>query len=122
METYTHNMKIILVDASGNMAFDHDYLTEIKKELCTLRAANVVWNNKTIPVSVQWTKKHLNYIDEQFMGDLFTHSVYDYDSVVIDHAKQIISSVKNKTYYTARFYISRLVGDKSVCPHSFGVA
>ena len=120
MESYTHNLKIILID-NDNIVLDNDLLNEIKNKLCQLNITTVKWNNKNISVSIQWHRKELNNIDKHFMGDLFVNSIYDFDSILINHTKQIISSINNNSNYTVKFYIFRLIGDKTICSDSYGV-
>lgn len=122
METYTHNLQIFLFDKKGNVVIDNDYLEQIKNTLCTIHTKEVKWNTKNIQATIWWNKKNLNNIDKYFMGDLFLNSIYDQDSIIIDHTKQIISCVENRKNYDIRFYITRLVGDKSPLIESFGTA
>ena len=121
MEAYTHNLKIILVDNSGNIILDNEFLEEIKNTLCQLNTKKVLWNNKKIDIIIEWHRKELNNIEKQFMGDLFSNPIYDYDSIIVDHTKQIIASINNKSNYNIRFYVSKLIGDKTICRDSFGV-
>lgn len=120
METYTHNLKIILVDTSGNIISDNNLLDEIKNVLCQSNTKDVKWNNKNIKINLQWNKKELNNIEKHLMGDLFLNSIYDYDSIIVNHTTQVISSINNKSNYSVKFYISRLIGDKKICPDSYG--
>ena len=36
MDRYTHNLKIILLDDSGNIILDGEFLDEIKSALCQI--------------------------------------------------------------------------------------
>jgi len=121
MEVYTHNLKIILVDSIGNIISDDEFLEEIKNTLCQLNTKKVQWNNKKIDIIIQWHRKELNNIEKHFMGDLFSNPIYDYDSIIVNHTKQIISSINNKSNYNIKFYVSRLIGDKTICRDSYGV-
>ena len=121
MEEYTHNLKIILVDSSGNIILDNVFLDEIKNILCQLNTKKVQWNNKKIDIIIEWHRKELNNIEKHFMGDLFSNPIYDFDSIIVNHTKEIISSINNKSNYNIRFYISRLSGDKTICIDSYGV-
>ena len=38
----THNLKIILVDGSGNIIFDDEFLEEIKNTLCQLNTKKIL--------------------------------------------------------------------------------
>ena len=121
MESYTHNLKIILVDGSGNIVSDNDFLDEIKNTLCQLNTKKVQWNSKNLDVTIKWHRKELNNIEKQFMGDLYSNPIYDSDSIIVNHTKQIISNINNKSNYNIKFYISRLIGDKTICRDSYGV-
>jgi hypothetical protein len=121
METYTHNLKIILVDGDGNIVLDNDFLDEIKNALCLSNMKKVQWNGKKMDIIIQWHRKELNNIQKQFMGDLFTNPAYESDSIIVNHTTQIISSINNKCNYNIHFYISRVVGDKTICKDSCGV-
>ena len=112
MEISTHNLKIILVDISGNIVFDDEFLDEIKNALCQSNTKTVKWNGQNIDVTIKWHRKELNNIQNQFMGDLFTTPIYDSDSIIVNHANQIISSYNS---YNIKFYISRVIGDKTIC-------
>jgi hypothetical protein len=121
MEVYTHNLKIILVDNNGNIILDNDFLDKIKNTLCQLNTKKVEWNEQNIDITIQWHRKELNNIEKQFMGDLFSNPIYDFDSIIVNHTKQIISNINNKSNYNIKFYISRLIGDKTICQDSFGI-
>jgi hypothetical protein len=121
MEVYTHNLKIILVDTNGNIVSDNDFLEEIKNTLCQLNTKKIQWNSKNIDVTIQWHRKELNNIEKQFMGDLYSSPIYNFDSIIVNHTKQIISNVNNKSNYNIKFYISKLIGDKTICRDSYGV-
>jgi hypothetical protein len=121
MEVYTHNLKIILVDNNGSIILDNDFLNEIKNILCQLNTKKVEWNEQNIDITIQWHRKALNNIEKQFMGDLFSNSIYDFDSIIVNHTKQIILKINNKSNYNIKFYISKLIGDKTICQNSCGV-
>ena len=121
MQAYTHNLKIILVDTDGNIVSDNDFLDEIKNTLCQLNTKKVQWNSKNLDVTIKWHKKELNNIEKQFMGDLYLNPAYDSDIIIVNHTKQIISNINNTSNYNIKFYISRLIGDKTICKDSGGV-
>jgi hypothetical protein len=122
METYTHNLKIILVDSDGNNVSGNDFLDEIKHALCQSNTKKTQWNGRNIDVRIQWHIKELNHIQKQFMGDLFTNSIYDSDSIIVNHTNQIITSINNEQDCVIKFHISRVIGDKTICKDSCGVA
>ena len=121
MEVYTHNLKIILVDINGNIVSDNDFLDEIKNKLCQLNTTTVQWHNKNIDITIKWHRKELNNIEKQFMGDLYSNPIYNFDSIIVNHTKQIISNINNKSNYNIKFYISKLIGDRTICRDSYGV-
>ena len=121
MEVYTHNLKIILVDSSGNIILDNYLLDEIKNTLCQLNTNKVQWNNQNIDITIKWHRKELNNIEKQFMGDLYSNPIYNFDSIIVNHTNQIISNINNTSNYNIKFYISRLIGDKTICRDSYGV-
>ena len=55
------------------------------------------------------------------MGDLYSNPPYNLDSIIVNHTNQIISSINNKSNYNIKFYISKLIGDKTICNDSYGV-
>jgi hypothetical protein len=121
MEVYTHNLKIILVDTNGNIVSDNDFLDEIKNTLCQLNTKKIQWNSKNIDVTIEWHRKELNNIEKQFMGDLYSNPIYNFDSIIVNHTKQIIINQIKHKHYNIKFYISKLVGDKTICRDSYGV-
>ena len=120
MEVYTHNLKIILIDSNENIISDNNLLDEIKNTLCQLNTTTVKWNNKNLDVTIQWHRKELNNIEKQFMGDLYSNPIYNFDSIIVNHTKQIISNINNKFNYNIKFYISKLIGDNTICKDSYG--
>ena len=121
MEVYTHNLKIILVDSSGNIILDDDFLNEIKNTLCKLNTIKVKWNNINTDITIKWQRKELNNIEKHFMGDLYSNPIYNFDSIILNHTNQIISKINNTSNYNIKFYISRLIGDPTICRGSYGV-
>lgn len=121
MEAYTHNLKIILVDTNGNIVSDNDFLDEIKNTLCQLNTKKNQWNRTNLNVTIKWNRKELNNIENQFMGDLYSNPAYNFDSIIVNHTKQIISSINNKSNYNIKFYIYKIIGDKTICRDSCGV-
>jgi hypothetical protein len=122
METYTHNLKIIMIDSDGNIVLDNEILDEIKKVLCQSNTKKIQWNGQNIDVIIKWHRIELNNIQIQFMGDLFTTPIYDFDSIIVNHTNQVISNYNNKHNYNIKFHISRVIGDKTICKDSCGVA
>ena len=121
MEAYTHNLKIILVDNNKNIILDNEFLDEIKNTLCQLNTKKMQWNGKNIDITIKWNRKELNNIEKQFVGDLYSNPAYDNDSIIVNHTKQIISTINNTSNYNIKFYISRIIGDKTICRDSYGI-
>lgn len=121
MEVYTHNLKIILVDISGNIITDNYFLDEIKTALCQFNTTTIQWNNKNVDVTIKWNRKELNNIEKEFMGDLYSNPIYNFDSIIVNHTKKIISNINNKSNYNIKFYISKLIGDRTICKDSYGI-
>ena len=119
MDTYTHNLKIILIDTNGNIVSDNDFLNEIKNALCQLNTKDIKWNMTNMKITIQWHRKELNNIEKQFMGDLFINPIYEHDSIIVNHTTQIISDINNKFNYDIKFYIFRLIGDRQICGNSY---
>ena len=120
-DVYTHNLKIILVDSNGNIVTHNDFLDEIKNALCQLNTTTMQWNNKNIDVTIQWHRKALNHIEQEFVGDLFSYPMYNSDSALVNHTKQFISNINNTSNLDIKFYISKLIGDKTICRDSYGI-
>lgn len=121
MESYTHNLKIILVDSSGNIILDNDFLDEIKNTLCQSNTTKVKWNGKNMDITIRWHRKKLTNIEKQFMGDLCSNSIYNFDSIILNHTNQIISKINNTSNYDIKFHISKIIGDPTICKDSYGV-
>jgi len=111
MESYTHNLKIVLVDSNGNIVVDDEYLDEVKQTLCQLTTKKVHWNRQNVEITMKWHRKELTPIEQQFMGDLFSSPIYSLDGIILDHTRQIISSINPDPRYRILFHISRLIGD-----------
>jgi hypothetical protein len=114
----THNLKIILVDVSGNIIEDDEFLDEIKNTLCFSNTKKVMWNGENMDITIKWHRKKLSNIQKHFMGDLYSNPAYDFDSIIFMHTNQIKSNIYNKSNYNIKFYISRLIGDKTICKDS----
>ena len=121
MEVYTHNLKIILVDSCGNIILDNDFLDEIKNTLCQSNTIKIKWNNQNTDITIKWHKKELNNIEKQFMGDLYSNPIYNFDSIILNHTNQIILKINNTSNYNIKFYISKFIGEPTICRDSYGV-
>lgn len=121
MEKYTHNLKMLLIDTDGNIILENEFLDNIKNTLCQSHTKQVVWNNTNLDVTINWHRKQLNDFEKHLMGDLFCNSIYDFDSVIINHAIKVISSIPNQSNYKIKIYMSRIIGDKTICAGSYGL-
>ena len=118
---YTHNLKIILFDKNYNIIEDEIFLDEIKNILCQLNIQKIQWNGKNEDIQIKWDKKKLSNINRHFMGDLFSTPIYNIDSIIVNHANEIISRINNKSNYIIKFYIFKLIGDNKNCPDTCGI-
>jgi len=119
---YTHNLNILLFDEQLNLleGEDETLLNEIKHELCQNNTIDIEWNGKLEKITIKWDKKELNKIEKHFMGDLFAYPAYDFDSIILNHVKQIISRIQNETKYTIQFHLSRTICNKKFYGKSIG--
>jgi hypothetical protein len=115
---YTHNLKIILVDDNNNIIEDKVILNEIKDILSRNNTHKIEWNNKLLDVTIKWEKKELSEISQILMGDLFSHPIYEYDSIILDHTQKTINKIDCRYKYFIRFYISRIIYDKIIDKNS----
>ena len=52
------------------------------------------------------------------MGDLFSCPIYEFDSIILQHTQETISKINCK--YIIKFYISRIIYDKTINKDSIG--
>ena len=116
---YTHNLKLLLVNNSNQMVKDDVFLQKIKNILCKNNTCVLEWNGKSHNFTYQWTKKELNEIQNNLMGDLFTCPIYEFDNILVKHVQQILSKIE--TDYKIIFYISRIIGKKQINKDSTGI-
>jgi hypothetical protein len=100
---------------------ENEFLEEIKNKLCELNTKKIEWNGEKIDVKIKCDRKELNNIEKQLMGDLYSNPAYNFDSIIVTHTTQIITSKNKKSNYNIKFYISKLIGDKTICKNSYGV-
>ena len=117
--TYSHNLKIILLDKNNNIIEDINILDEIKNILCQSNTNVLEWNNKQEKFTIKWDKKILSKMEKYCMGDLFSYPAYEIDSIIVNHVQQTISKIDSK--YNIKFYISRIIGHNIVCKDSYGI-
>ena len=110
MTSYTHNLKIILLDNNSNIVEDQFFLADIKNILSKSNTHPIEWNGKIENITIKWDKKRLTEIEKCLMGDLFSIPIYEMDSIILKHTENTISKINSK--YIIKFYISRIISDK----------
>jgi len=114
---YTHNLKIILLD-NNSIIEDNVILNEIKSVLSKNNTHKIEWNGELQNFTIKWDNIILSEINQALMGDLFSHPMYDLDTIILRHTQQTISKINCK--YIVKFYISRLICDKKINENSIG--
>ena len=115
---YTHNLKILLVDNNNSIIEDKPILNEIKNILSKNNTHKIEWNGKPQNFIIKWDKKELNEINQILMGDLFSYPIYENDRIILHHTQETISKINCK--YIIKFYISRIIYNKSIHKDSIG--
>lgn len=114
---YTHNLKIILLN-NNIIIEDKIILNEIKNILSKNNTHIIQWNGQLKNFTIKWDKKELNEINQILMGDLFSCPIYEFDSIILQHTQETISKINCK--YIIKFYISRIIYDKTINKESIG--
>ena len=117
--SYSHNLKLLFIDSSGNVVEDDRHLQVIKSILCGSLTHRIEWNGKFENITIKWDLKILDRIQTQFMGDLFSSPIYEMDSIIYKHTQKTIDGINSK--YKILFYISRWIGDRQTIPDFMGV-
>ena len=117
--SYTHNLKLLLVDSSGNAVEDNRHLQDIKYIFSDPFTHRIEWNGKFENITIKWDFKILDRIQTHFMGDLFSSPIYEIDSIIYKHTQKTIDGINSK--YKILFYISRLIGDRQTIPDFMGI-
>lgn len=115
--TYTHNLKIILLD-NNIIIEDKDVLNEIKSILSKNHTHKIEWGGRLLDVTIKWDKIILSETSQALMGDLFSYPIYEFDSIILRHTQETISKINCK--YIIKFYISRIIHDKKINKDSVG--
>jgi hypothetical protein len=115
---YSHNLKVLLLDNSKNIVEDELVLNEIKDVLSKSNNISLIWNGKFENFTINWERQHLSKIQDYFMGDLFANPIYEYDSIILNHTREVISKIECK--YIIKFYISRIIDDNIINKNSAG--
>ena len=74
-----------------------------------LHRKKMKWNKTNIDITIKWHRKELNNIEKQFIGDLYSNSIYNFDSIILNNTNQIILEINNTSNYNIKFYISRII-------------
>ena len=128
--SYTHNLKLILVDNEDNIVDENDEKNQSKFELLKSfffqeNTHTIRWNNTSEKYTIKWDMIILDKLNTQFMGDLFSCPVYNFDSIIIEHTQKTIRNVSKICgfggKYKIKFHISRIAGNRTICKDSYGV-
>jgi hypothetical protein len=103
----THNLKILLFNSNDDIIQDNITLNKIKKIFTQNNTVQLEWNGKNENITIKWNLHHLKNHEQHFMGDLFTHSIYEQDSLIHNHTMYLLSQIKCN--YIIKFYISRVI-------------
>lgn len=115
MTKYTHNLKIILVDENHEMIENSSLMELIYGEIAdTIIHQKGKMGNYEFDIHFRWERIRLTPIQTQFMGSLFTTSLYS--DHVLNQAtqtclKEIEKDLQATTHETWKllFYISKLL-------------
>jgi len=115
---YSHNLKVLLLDNSKNIIEDELVLNEIKDVLSKSNTISLLLNGKLENITINWERQRLSKMQDYFMGDLFANPIYEFDSIILNHTREVISKIECK--YIIKFYISRIISDKIINKYSVG--
>lgn len=118
---YTHNLKILLLDNEENIVEDDIFLNDVKNKLCQNNTIMLDWNGKPKNITIKWEQKELSKVNKLFMGDLFASPIYEFDIIILNHINFIIFSINSNSKYKIKFYLSRIIVDKTIDTNSCGV-
>lgn len=115
--SYTHNLKIILTE-NNIIIEDKVVLDEIKSILSKDHTHKIEWNGQLLDITIKWDKFKLSKINQALMGDLFSHPIYHFDTIILGHTQETILKINCK--YIVNFYISRIIHDQKINKDSAG--
>ena len=122
--SYTHNLKLVVVDDEDNIVVD-ETIELIKSCFIQENTHKILWNNTNEKYTIKWDMIQLDKLNSQFMGDLFSCPIYNFDSIIIEHIQKTIRNVskicKLDDNYKIKFHLSRIAGDKTICKNSYGL-
>ena len=120
---FTHNMKILVIDAEDNIVEDEELLCIIKEklqepftQLIMIPPINHQWK-----VTVKWQWKTITKLQSYFMGDLFACPSFSFDNLIYEHTEKTLKEieVEMKTEglcdinHRIRFHISKMPDEMS---------
>jgi len=125
MPNYTHNLKIILIDNNENIVENDDLLKNIKEKLKETYTQSIYTQPSAIPwnITIKWELHKLTKIQSYFMGDLFAHPVYDFDSIIYEHTEKTLKQIEKELNINdckIKFHISRMPYDKATLKTTYG--
>ena len=120
--SYTHNLKLILVDDEDDIVTDVNIKSKfemIRSLLFQENTHRILWNNMNENYTIKWDMIKLDNLNTQFMGDLFSCPIYSFDSIIIQHTQKTITNISKicglDERYKIKFHISRIANDKIIC-------
>lgn len=122
---FTHNLRILLIDAKENIVDNDEILKIVKEKLKEDYTHPIYTSSSKIPwnITIKWELKDLTKTQSYFMGDLFACPSYDFDSIIYEHTETTLKQIEkdlNITDYKIKFHISRMPYDKGLIKGSFG--
>jgi hypothetical protein len=123
MSSYKYNLKILLFNNNDNICNDIQLLNEIKQNMIIYHTYNIKYNNEIVPISIKWYLKKLNHIDQYFIGDLFSNSVYLNDKIIYEHTQKTLGLLEKNIKegdYKIRFYISKILTENEIMNDKYG--
>jgi len=112
MPIFTHNLKVLIFNKNNDLVEDVNLLREIKSML----QKKYTYIIKSYELTVQWELKELNKLQIHFMGDLFTSSKCESDSIMYEHMENTLHDIEKelKMNDKIRFHISRMPTNKLI--------
>jgi hypothetical protein len=116
MNSYSHNLKILILDDNQDVIDDTNLLSQIKERLCTTITNRVRISSAYIDITLKWDLKALNKVQANFMGDLFGQPMYEMDSLVYQHTDISLKNIEKEMdmKWKIYFHISRMPCDKNL--------
>ena len=109
---YIYNMKIAVLDKSGNIiTLNFALLNEIKKHLCKINTHVIESNNQPTSIEVKWDKFNMNHVAHYLCGDLYSKPSCTDDKIIFEHTYKTVKQIEQlyKNEYQIVFYLSRIM-------------